>query len=188
MSKTTIFAMVIMMAATGTAVSQSISADATSPHAVVLVGSSMIGSTQVKDALFDGTDKFAKGASDVTEVNLDSKMMNMIGDSHSGLAHKIKFIVIHTYSYDKPGMYKPEDVDAYRRKLEDGTWSCAIHVREKNESTDICSRPSADHEGTEMVIMTSEPKELTFIHMSGDMSLSDLSKFGGSMGGKLKYR
>jgi hypothetical protein len=33
-----------------------------------------------------------------------------------------------------------------------------------------------------MVIMTVEPKELTFIHMSGKGSLADLGKLG-SMGG-----
>ena len=141
---------------------------------------------QVKDDLFAGTEKFAQGASDVTEVNLDPKMMDMIPDKKSGsadLARKMNFIVIHTYTYDKPGMYRQEDLDVYRKKLTDGSWSCAIHVKEKEESTDICSRTGPDHESTEMVIMSAEPKELTFIHMSGRMSLSDLQKMGGKMGG-----
>jgi hypothetical protein len=80
-------------------------------------------------------------------------------------------------------MYKQEDVDAYRKKLQDGTWSCSIHVKDKSGTTDICSRNSPDHEGSEVVILTAEPKELTFIHMSGDMSLEDLSRMGGGMGG-----
>jgi hypothetical protein len=80
-------------------------------------------------------------------------------------------------------MYSEEDVKAYRKKLQDGTWSCSIHVKDKDGTTDICSRASPDHEGAEMVIMAAEPKELTFIHMSGNMSLEDLSKMGGSMGG-----
>jgi hypothetical protein len=144
---------------------------------------------QVKDDLFAGTEKFAAGATDVTEINLDPKMMGMVGGKKgdvSGLARKMKFIVIHTYTYDKPGMYRMEDVDTYRKKLEDGTWNCAIHVRDKDGTTDICSRSSPDHEGNEMVILTAEPKELTFIHMSGDMSLDDLSKMGGSAGGLKK--
>jgi hypothetical protein len=49
-------------------------------------------------------------------------------------------------------------------------------VREKNESTDICSRVGPDHEAREMVIISAEPQELTFIHMSGNMSLDDLNK------------
>jgi hypothetical protein len=93
----------------------------------------------------------------------------------------MKFMVIHTYEYPKPGMYKDEDVEAYRKKLQDGSWSCSVHTKDKSGTTDICSRNSSG-DGTEMVILTAEPKELTFIHMSGNMSLSDLSKMGGGMG------
>lgn len=144
---------------------------------------------QVKDDLFAGTEKFATGASDVTEVNLDPKMMGMVGGSKgddAALAKKMQYMVIHTYKYDKEGMYRMEDVDAYRKKLTDGTWNCSIHVRDKHGSTDICSRTGADHEATEMVILTAEPKELTFIHMSGHMSLDELGKMNG--GGGLQKR
>lgn len=139
------------------------------------------GGAQVKDDLFAGTEKFAKNATDVTEVNLDPKMMGMVPVSSgaAGLAKKMKFMVVHTYTYARPGMYNMDDVEAYRKKLEDGTWSCAIHVKDKSGTTDICSRTAPDHEGSEMVILTAEPKELTFIHMSGKMSLDELQKMGG---------
>lgn len=138
---------------------------------------------QVKDDLFAGTEKFAKGASDVSEINLDPGMMGMVGKgSDSGMAHKMKFMVIHSYTYDKPGMYSMDDVEVYRKKLTDGTWNCAIHVRDKDGTTDICTRQSSDHESSEMVILAAEPKELTFIHMSGKMSLDELGKMGGRMG------
>lgn len=160
----------------------------------IQVDGSLMNVKQVKDDLFAGTEKFAKGASDVTEVNLDPKMMGMVPVGKKGgsdLAHKMKFMVIHTYTYDKVGMYKAEDVDAYRKKLEDGTWNCSIHVRDKSGTTDICSRTSPDHEGSEMVILTAEPKGLTFIHLSGNMSLEDLQKMhggGGSSSDGLKHR
>jgi hypothetical protein len=144
---------------------------------------SLVRVKQVKDDLFAGTEKFATGASDVTEINLDPKMMGMVHGGGGGeLAHKMKYMVIHTYEYPKPGMYKDEDVEAYRKKLQDGTWSCSIHVKDKSGTTDICSRTSTS-QGSEMVILTAEPKELTFIHMSGNMSLDELSKMGGGMGG-----
>ena len=138
---------------------------------------------QVKDDLFAGTEQFAKGASDVTEVNLDPNMLGMLGKSTAGdLAHKMQFIVVHSYSYDKPGMYKMEDVEAYRKKLMDGSWNCFIHSRDKDGSTDICQRTAADNETHEMVIMTAEPKELTFVHLRGRMTIDDLRKMGGTMG------
>jgi Domain of unknown function (DUF4252) len=141
---------------------------------------------QAKDDLFAGTEKFANGASDVTEINLDPNTMGMVGATHgpdAQLAKKMKMMSIHTYKYDKPGMYRQEDVDAYRKKLEDGSWHCSIHVRNKNGSTDICSRTGSDHETNEMVILTAEPQKLTFIHMSGNMSLDELDQMSGSANG-----
>jgi len=136
---------------------------------------------QGKDDLFAGTEKFGKNAKDVTEINLDPKMMGMVpvSSGSGGLAKKMKYMVIHTYTYDKPGMYNQDDVDAYRKKLEDGTWNCSIHTKDRNGTTDICSRTSSDHESSEMVILTAEPKELTFIHMSGNMSLEELQQMHG---------
>ena len=184
MTKTKMIGMGFAMAVVLAASAQQVIVQAPTQAGMQLqVGGSMVTVGQVKDDLFAGTEKFAKGASDVTEINLDPKMMGMVPGGTGDLAHKMKFMVIHTYEYPKAGMYNEEDVEAYRKKLQDGTWSCSIHVKDKDGTTDICSRTSPDHEGAEMVIMAAEPKELTFIHMSGNMSLEDLSKMGGSMGG-----
>jgi hypothetical protein len=156
------------------------------PGVEAQTSASLVPVQQVKDELFAGTEKFATGATVVTEINLDPKTMGMVGktDGKDGdLAKKMRTMVIHTYKYDKPGLYKMEDVDAYRKKLDDGSWNCSIHVRTKTSSTDICTRVSPDHQANEMVIIAAEPLELTFIHMRGRMSLDDLSKMSGEIGG-----
>ena len=89
----------------------------------------------------------------------------------------MKSMSIHTYKYDKPGMFKMEDVEAYRKKLENGSWSCPVRVRTQNGSSDICSRSDAD-QTNEMVIMTAEPLELTFVHLRGRLSIDDLKGMG----------
>ncbi len=152
-------------------------------HNVVLSGGSFAPDPeQVKDELFAGTEKFEAGASDVTNVNLDGKALGMVsGGKENDVAHKLNFVVVHSYKYDKPGMYKMEDVDAYRKKLQDGSWNCFIHTKDKDGTTDICSK-GKDGENHEMVIMTAEPLELTFVHISGKMSFDDLGKLGGGMG------
>ncbi len=157
-------------------------------QSVVEVSGAPSGQAQVKDDIFAGTEKFAKGASDVTNVNLGPDMLGMVSGKKSGdVAHKMRFMLVRTYTYPRTGMYNMQEVDAYRQKLRDGSWNCFVHTYESKteESTDICNRPSPDHEGNEMVIMTVEPKELTFIHMSGNASLADLGKLGnlGNLGG-----
>jgi hypothetical protein len=135
-----------------------------------------------KDDLFAGADKFAQGASEVTEINLDPSTMGLVGRRYGrggDETSKMKSMSIHTYKYDKPGMFKMEDVEAYRKKLENGSWSCPIRVRTQTGSSDICSRADAD-QVNEMVIMTIEPQKLTFIHISGKMSLDELNDMSGS--------
>ncbi len=153
--------------------------------AIMQAGMVNVGDPQVKDDLFDGTEKFAKGASDVTSVNLGPDMLGMVSGKHGGdMAHKLNFMVVRSYEYPHAGMYNLADVDAYRQKLRSGNWNCFIHTTDSasGESTDICNRPLPNNGGNEMVIMTVEPKELTFIHMSGKGSLADLGKMG-RMGG-----
>jgi len=136
---------------------------------------------QVKDELFAGTEKFAQGAKEVTEVNMDKNMLGMVPKGDSGMASRMDFIVVHSYTYDKPGMYRMDDVDVFRKRLTDGSWNCFVHTRDKDGSTDICTR-SGDHgDSNEMVIMTAEPLELTFIHLRGKVSMSDLGKMSSSM-------
>jgi len=164
------------------------------PAVTVTAANAMIanvgGQTTTKDGLLAGTEKFAQGATSVTEINLDPATMSMMSNrgKDADLARKMNLMVVHTYSYDKPGMYRQEDVDAFRKKLEDGSWSCFVHTRNESGSSDICSRAGADHETNEMVIFTAKPQKLTFIHMSGKMSLDELSEMSGHANGLAPHR
>jgi hypothetical protein len=122
-------------------------------------------SNPVKDDLFAGTEMFAKGASDVTEITMDPQTLGMVGGKDSKRAHSTILNVVRTYSYDKPGMYNIADVEAFRNKLNTGDWHCSVHTRslKTGESTDICNKQRNDGLA-ESAIITVEPKELTFIH------------------------
>jgi hypothetical protein len=142
------------------------------------VGESPQTKSSVKDDLFAGTEMFAKGASDVTEITMDPDTLDMVGGNNKGNAHKMVLNVVRTYSYDKPGMYKMEDVETFRNKLNTGDWHCSVHVREMKtgESTDVCNKRRTDGL-KETAIITVEPKSLTFIHTirkDGDGGQSDV--------------
>jgi hypothetical protein len=119
----------------------------------------------VKDDLFAGTEIFAKGASDVTEITMDPSTLGMVGGKSKARASNMVLNVVRTYEYDKPGMYRIEDVEAFRNKLNTGEWHCSVHTRslKTGESTDICNKQRSD-DLSESAIITVEPKELTFIH------------------------
>ena len=119
----------------------------------------------VKDDLFAGTEMFAKGATGVTEITMDPETLGMVSGKEGHQAHSMLLNVVRTYSYDKPGMYRMEDVDAYRNKLNSGDWHCSVHTRDlKNGgSTDVCNKARTDGI-RETAIVTVEPRSLTFIH------------------------
>ena len=99
------------------------------PHPVkaqMTIAAAMTGEAQVKDDLLAGVEKFAQGASEVSDVNLDKNMLGMV---HKGNSGRLEFIVVHSYTYDKPGMYKMEDFEVFRKRLTDGSWSCSIHTQ-----------------------------------------------------------
>jgi len=141
-----------------------------------------------KDDLFAGTSIFAKGATDVTEISMDPDSLGMVKGKDGARAHNTILSVVHTYSYDKPGMYRMEDVETFRQKLSTGDWHCSIHVRDekKGESTDICNKRRTDGL-KESAIITVEPKQLTFIHTirrgGGDGDQSGL--YPGNLGGMM---
>ncbi|QMV18718.1 hypothetical protein GOB94_08515 [Granulicella sp. 5B5] len=147
-------------------------------------------SAPVKDDLFAGTEVFAKGASDVNEVTMDPDTLDMVGGPNGRAAHNMVLNVVRSYSYDKPGMYNMQDVEAFRNKLNTGDWHCSVHTRDfkTGESTDICNKRRADGY-VETAIITVEPKELTFIHTirkqrhDGDHSELDGLWIGPSMAG-----
>ena len=118
-----------------------------------------------KDDLFAGTEVFAKGASDITEITMDPNSLDLVGGPDEHKAHNMVLNVVRTYTYDKPGMYNMADVEAIRNKLNTGDWHCSVHVRDlKNGSgSDVCNKHRTDGM-RETAIIEVEPKQLTFIH------------------------
>jgi len=118
-----------------------------------------------KDDLFAGTEVFAKGASDITEITMDPDSLDLVGGRDEHRARTMVLNVVRTYTYDKPGMYNMADVDAIRNKLNTGDWHCSVHVRDlKNGSgSDVCGKRRTDGM-RETAIIEVSPKQLTFIH------------------------
>jgi hypothetical protein len=118
-----------------------------------------------KDDLFAGTEVFAKGAADITEITMDPDSLNMVGGPDQHKARSMVLNVVRTYTYDKPGMYNMADVDAIRNKLNSGDWHCSVHIRDLKNGTgsDVCGKRRTDGM-KETAIIEVEPKQLTFIH------------------------
>lgn len=150
--------------------------------------------TQQKDDLFTGTERFAKGAKDTTEVNLDKNMLALASKGQMGAVgsvnglgaiadmSKMDSVFVHSYEYARPGSYKMADVEAFRKRLDDDGWSHVVKERSDKESTDVCVKTDREGQMTELVVIDAEPLELNFVHLKGHMSMSDLMKAGQQYG------
>ena len=139
---------------------------------------------QVQDDLFAGAEKFAVGAKGSTEINLDKKMLALAGkgDDKDGMAGKMDFVIVRSYEYEKAGLYKMADVEAFTKRLETGGWSHIVKTRSATETTDICVRSNNEGQVSELVVIAGEPKVLTFVHLKGHLTMNDLMKTGGKYG------
>jgi hypothetical protein len=156
---------------------------------VIILGAShalAVEALQEKDELFAGAEKFAAKAKTSSEVNLDSRMLGLAsgfgGGDNSGLMKKLDFVIVRSYEYDKAGDYNMADVEPFTKRLESGGWSHLVKERSATESTDVCVRIDRENQISELVVIDAEPKELTFVHLKGHLSMKDLMKAGASYG------
>jgi hypothetical protein len=140
---------------------------------------------QNTDPLFAGVDQFSKNSTNTTDVNLDKNTLALagMGKHDDGVAKKMDYVSVHTFEYPKEGDYNKNEVAKIRQRLDNGDWKRIVHETSPTESTDVCMKTGDEGEWSELVVITAEPKALTFVHLKGHLSLSDLSKFTGGKGG-----
>jgi hypothetical protein len=150
---------------------------------------------QNTDPLFAGVDQFSKNSTNTTDVNLDKNTLGLAAGSGmgNGLAKKMDSVSVHTFEYPKEGDYNIGEVAKIRDRLEKGGWKHLVHETSPTESTDVCVKTDDEGQLSELVVITAEPKELTFVHLKGHLDMSDLKKFGGGSGNetpdpKLQHR
>jgi hypothetical protein len=138
-------------------------------------------------------DRLEAKAAEHTEVTLDANMLQFAGkflsdkDADQAKAKRIvaglKGISVRSFTFDKEGEYSSSDVEALREELKAPGWSRIVGVTEKNgEKTEVYLKTSSGSQIGGMVIISAEPKELTIVSLSGDISVDNLAELGGQFG------
>ena len=148
------------------------------------------GVARAEDPLFAGAEKFSKGSTGSSKVDLDKSMLAAGGPMLGGLGllgGKMDSVYVLTYDYQSAGTYKMADVEEFEKRLNASDCKHIVEERSASESSDICVKLDDEGHWRDMVVISAEPKELSFIHLKGQLSmqsLSTLSMFGsnGMMG------
>lgn len=156
---------------------------------LLLPAISVAQAARIEIPAFEGLDKLAKESVNIT---LDGDMLKTAGsfvsstngnDPAVGDALKgVQGIYVRSFEFDQPNVYNKADVDAVRKQLTGPGWSklLSVHSREDGEDVDIWLRKDAKDGG--LVIIASEPKELTIVNIVGQVDLEKLRQLQGKFG------
>ena len=140
----------------------------------------------------DRIEKLAARASESVSVTLDGPLLQLAEQflsSHAEdqqarkIVSKLKAIHVRSFEFKEEGQYSDADVAAYRSQLRAPVWSRIVDANSKTqrEHTEIYVRQGKG-EVAGVVIIATEPKELTIVNIDGAIDLAQLAKLGGQFG------
>jgi hypothetical protein len=128
-----------------------------------------------------------------TKITLDPDMLQLAarflggdGDkdaaSLKSMVGNLKGVYVRTYEFDKDGQYSAADIEPLRAYLKQGQWSKIVESQEGKELSEVFVQPLPGDRFGGVAIISTAPRELTVVYISGVMNLSDLEKLEGNMG------
>jgi len=137
--------------------------------------------------------RLAAKADKTVDVTLDQSMLQFASgfldtkDPDQAQAKKVianmKGIYVHSFEFDKSGGYSTEDVASLRAPLKEPEWSRIVNVRSKHEGENVeVYFRKEDGKFTGLVVISTEPTELTWVHVLGPINPDDLRRLGGQFG------
>jgi Domain of unknown function (DUF4252) len=132
-------------------------------------------------------------ASKTVDVNLDQSMLKFAAafldpkDPQQAQAKKVianmKGIYVHNLEFEKHGEYSEEDLASLRAPLKEPEWSRIVNVRSKSDGQNVEIYFHKDGEKFKgLVVIATEPTELTFVDIVGPITPEDIAGLGGQFG------
>jgi hypothetical protein len=139
-------------------------------------------------------DALAAKASEQVNVNLAGTMLETASrflkdsDSDQGKVKKLltelKGIRVRSLKFDKEGDYTMDDVNKLRKAFQGTEWSSIVDVQSKRKGGDNASVfiKSDGKQIQGIAVIAAEPRELTVVHIDGNIDPEMLGSLGGSFG------
>jgi hypothetical protein len=140
-----------------------------------------------------GLDKLAAKASEVVDVNLDGALLQLgsrfLSEKDPDEAHVkrlvagLRGIYVKSFEFEERDQYKESDIEEFRAQLRGPNWSRIVQTRSKrdHENADVYIKTEGGQIAGLVVVVT-DPKELTIVNIVGSIRPEDLRDLGGHMG------
>ncbi|MEP6637489.1 MAG: DUF4252 domain-containing protein [Acidobacteriota bacterium] len=131
-------------------------------------------------------------ASETVDVNIDERLMQLTAKFLSGkdpdevkvkeLVNGLKGIYVKSFEFERENEYSQTDVESIRTQLKAPGWSRVVNVTSKREgSVEVYLMTTASQVGG-LVVVATDPKELTIVNIVGPVDLEKLSDLEGNFG------
>jgi hypothetical protein len=140
-----------------------------------------------------GLEKLAEKATETVDVTMDQSLLQLASRFLSDkdpdearvkrLVAGLKSIYVKSFEFDSAGEYQESDVAAIRAQLKPPVWSRVVGVRSKKDGENAEVFIASDAaQVTGLAVIAAEPKQLTIVHIVGQIRPEDLRELGGNFG------
>ena len=150
-----------------------------------------LGAQEIK--LPPSLERLAAKASEVVDVTMDANLLQLASrflsdkDADDAKVKKLiaglKGIYVRNFEFAKTGEYQESDVEPVRAQLRNPAWSRIVGVRSQKsgENAEVYVKTDNGKIGG-LVVLATEPKELTIVSIEGAIDPDQLSELGGHFG------
>jgi len=135
--------------------------------------------------------KLAAKAVEKVDVTLDGPVLEMAtkflseGKEDEAKAKRLvqglRGIYVRSFTFEKEGEYSEADLNAIRSQLPAPQWTKIVDMQEKHETLGVYLKVRGNAPDG-IVVLTGEPKSLSFVQIVGPVDLSTLSELSGKFG------
>ena len=138
-------------------------------------------------------EKLSAKAKETVEVTMDGPMLRWASKFLSAedpeeekcakLVANLRGIYVRSFEFDHEGAYTNAEVETLRSQVRAPGWSRVVGVRSEREgdNVDVFFKLENDKMAG-IVIISAEPKELTFVNIVGPIEVDQLADLGGEFG------
>jgi hypothetical protein len=160
----------------------------------LLVGLGLMATAHAQSAKLEMAqlDHLGAKASETVDVNIDERLMQLTAKFFSSkdpdeakvkeIINGLKGIYVKSFEFERDGEYTRTDIESIRSQLRGPAWSKVVNVNSKKDGTvEVYLMTDAARIGG-LVVVASDPKELTIVNIVGPVDLEKLSQLEGQFG------
>ncbi len=137
-----------------------------------------------------GLDRYEAEASESVEITIDERVLRLAAGALSdrkpdekavkALIGGLKDVYVRAFRFDREGVYQPAEAETLRARFRTSEWSRVVGVRSRKYGDNVDVYLSSSGEQLKGVaVIVAAPRELVYVHVSGDIDLERLRDLEG---------